>query len=104
PCIFSDDHSFVNALLWANEKPAALLNIVERVSRADSRFHRHHHTTTASSDFAFERRVFAKQMTHQTFATGQVDEIGFKANQATSGNNRLDRHACRVMIHANTLP
>jgi len=42
-------------------------------------------------------------MTHQSFATGQIDEIGFKANQAASGNNRLDRHACRVMIHADHL-
>src|SRR5438132_13943868 len=91
PRVFADDHPFVNVLLWANEKPAAFLNIVERVSRADSRFHRHHHTTTASSDFAFERRVFAKEMTQQSFSTRQVDQIGFKANQATSRNNRLDR-------------
>src|SRR4029453_12289448 len=103
PSVFADDHSFVNILLWADEKPAALLNIVERVSRAYSQFHRHHHTTAASSDFAFEWRVFAKEMTHQSFPTGQVHEIGLKANQATSRNNRLDRHACRVMIHANNL-
>src|SRR5207249_3207904 len=77
----------------------AFLNIVESVSRADSRFHRYHYPTTASSDFALKWRVFAKKMTHQTFATSQVNEIGFKANQATSRNNRLDRHACCVMIH-----
>src|SRR5437899_11316355 len=88
--VFADDHSFVNILLWADEKPTALLNVVERVSRAYSQFHRHHHATTASSDFAFERRVFAKEMTHQSFPTGQVDEIGFKANQPTSRNDRLD--------------
>src|SRR5512132_2579877 len=96
PRVFADDHSFVNILLWADEKPAALLNIVERVSRAYSQFHRHHHTTTASSDFAFERRVFAKQMTHQSFATGQVYKISLKANQTPSRNNRLDRHARSV--------
>src|SRR5437667_5096707 len=65
--VFADDHPCVNVLLWADEKPAALLNVVERVSRADSRFHRHHDTPTASSDFAFERGVFAKEMIHQTF-------------------------------------
>src|SRR5207237_8582140 len=86
--VFTDDHPFVNVLLWADEKPAAFLNVVERVGRADSRFHRHHHTTTTSSDFAFERRVFAKKMTHQSFATGMVDQICFKANLPTSGNHR----------------
>ena len=35
--VFAHDHSFVNVLLWTNEKPAALLNVVECVSSADSR-------------------------------------------------------------------
>src|SRR5439155_19962002 len=98
--VFADDHSRVNVLLRADKKPSAFLNIVERVSRADSRLHRHHYTTTASCEFTFEWRVFAKEMTHHSFATGQVNKIGFKANQAPSRDNRLDRHACRVMPHA----
>src|SRR5581483_8276050 len=62
--VFTYDHSFVNVLLRSNEKPAALLNAVKRISSADPRFHRHHHTASASADFTLERRVFAKEVTH----------------------------------------
>ena len=42
-------------------------------------------------------------MTHHSFAASQVDQIGFKTNQAASRNDRFDRHARRVMIHAHDL-
>src|SRR6476660_1570716 len=62
--VFAHDHSFVNVLLRTNEKPAALLNIVERVSSADPGFHRHHHAAPAPANLALEWRVFAEEMTH----------------------------------------
>src|SRR5262249_52767937 len=48
--VFADDHSRIDVFLRADEKPPAFLNVVERVSCAYARFHRDHHTTTASSD------------------------------------------------------
>src|SRR5947207_6052806 len=39
-------------------------------------------------------------MTHQTFAAGQVNEIGFETDQAARRNDRLDRNARLVMTHA----
>src|SRR5260370_34966995 len=101
--VFADDHPCVNVFLRTDEEAAALLNVVERVRRANSRFHRHHHTSTASSDFTLERRVFTKEMTHESFAAGQVEKIGLKTNQASSGNNRLDGYPRRVMRHADHL-
>src|SRR5438034_11546552 len=89
--VFSDDHSDINVFLRSNKEPAALLNVIERISHAYSRFDRHHHTATASANFAFERRVFAKQVTHQSFATGEIHKGWFKANQAARRNDRLDR-------------
>src|ERR1044071_4706820 len=59
--VFAYDHSLIDVLLRPNKKPATLLNTVECVSRAYPGFHCHHHTATASTDFAFERRVFAKK-------------------------------------------
>src|SRR5437763_10046717 len=88
--VFAHDHSLVNVLLRSDKKPAALLNVIERVSHADSRFHRHHHTTTASTNLALERRVFAEQMTHQSFASRQIYEVGFKANEASCRNDCLE--------------
>jgi hypothetical protein len=76
--------------LWPNEKPTALLNTVERISSADPGFHRHHYTTPASSDFPFERRVFAKKVTHQTLSASQVDHIGLESNQAARRDDRFD--------------
>src|SRR5437879_415304 len=57
--IFADDHPSVNVLLRSDEKPAAILSGVQRVSRARSVFHRNHHSTIAPFDLAFERRVFS---------------------------------------------
>src|SRR5262249_43954504 len=79
-CIFAYNHSFVNVLLRPNEKPTALLNAVECVSSADSRFHRHHHPASASADFALERCVFAKKVTHYSFPASQVDQISFESD------------------------
>src|SRR5438552_15980331 len=103
PRVLAYDHSFVNVFLRPDEKLAARLDIVERVSSADSIFHRHHHSTTASSDFTFERRVFPKEIAHQSFAAGQVDEIGLEADQAARGDDRFNRNARRVMIHSENL-
>src|SRR6184192_2680718 len=58
--VFAHDHSHINVFLRTNKKPPALLNIIECVGGTNSRFHRHHYTTTAPPDFAFERRVFPK--------------------------------------------
>src|SRR6266567_3952237 len=80
--VFAYDYSLVDVFLRPNEKPAALLNTVECVSCADPGFHRHHYTTPASSDFAFEGRVFAKKVTHQSLSASQVDQIGLESNQA----------------------
>src|SRR5437867_10375481 len=93
PRVFADDHSFVNVFLRSDEKPAARLDIVERVSSADSIFHRHHHSTTASANLAFEGGIFAKKMTHQPFAAGQIDEIGLEADQAARGDDHFNRNA-----------
>src|SRR4029450_10980026 len=89
PRVLSHDHSFVNVFLRSDEKPAARLDIVERVSSADSIFHRYHHATTAPPNFAFKRRILAEQMTHQSFTAGQIYPSGFKANQAPSWTNCL---------------
>src|SRR5206468_12664363 len=88
--VFAYYHSLVDVLLRPNEKPAALLNTVEGVSSADPGFHRHHHTTTASTDFAFERRVFAKKVTHQSLSASQVYQIGLESNQAARRDHRFD--------------
>src|SRR4029077_7379466 len=100
PRVLAYDHSFVNVFLWLDEKPAARLDLVERVSSADSIFHRHHHSATAPTNLALEGGIFAKKMTHQSFATGQVDEIGLEADQTARGDDRLKRNSRRVMIHA----
>src|SRR5207302_2393457 len=103
PRVLAYDHSFVNVFLRPDEKSAARLDIVERISSADSIFHRHHHSTTASANLAFERGIFAKKMAHQPFAASQVDEIGLEADQAARGDDRFNRNAQRVMIHSENL-
>src|SRR5438045_1884189 len=40
--VFADDHSFINLLLWTDEKTAPLLNVIECVSSADPGLHRNH--------------------------------------------------------------
>jgi hypothetical protein len=42
-------------------------------------------------------------MTHQSFAACQVDEIRLEADQTARGDDRFDRNARRVMIHAKHL-
>ena len=98
--VFAHDHPLINVFLRSNEKPAALLDVIERVSHADSRFHRDHHAASASANLAFERCVFAKKVTHQSFAPGQVDEIGFEADQPAGRNDRLNGNPRLVMRHA----
>ena len=56
-------------------------------------FHRNQHAAVAAFDLAFERRVFAEEMTHHAFAAGQVDEIGFEADQAAGGDDGFHRDA-----------
>ena len=60
--VFADDHTFVNLLLRPDKQPPALLDGVERIGSADAVFHRHEHAVVARWDFAFERRVFFKQV------------------------------------------
>src|SRR3954454_22279760 len=103
PRVLAYHHSFVNIFLRPDEKPAARLDIVERVSSTDSIFHRHHYSATASANLAFEGRVFAKEMTHHPFAAGQVDEIGLEADQAPRGDDCFNRNARSVMIRAENL-
>src|SRR4029077_8932559 len=88
--VFADDHSFVNVLLWTNEKTAALLNVVECVSSADPGLHRNHHTAAAATNIAFEWCVFAKKMTHYSLAASLVHEISLESDQAARRDNRLD--------------
>src|SRR5947209_4617468 len=90
PRVLAYDHSFVNVFLRPDEKLAARLDIVERVSSADSIFHRYHHSTAASANLAFEGGIFAKKTTHQAFAAGDVDKIGLEADQAARGDDRFN--------------
>src|SRR4029077_13191026 len=88
--VFADDHSFVNVLLWTNEKTAALLNVVECVSSADPGLHRNHHTAAATTHIAFEWRVFAKKMTHYSLAAGSGPCSSLESDSVARPDNRLD--------------
>jgi len=43
---------------------------------------------------------FAKEVTHQSFAAGQIHQVRFESNQPTGRNDRFDGNAIGVMIHA----
>src|SRR6266404_1780891 len=60
PRVFAHDHPLVNVFLRSDEQPAALLNVIERVSHADSRFHRYHHAAAAAANLALEWCVLTK--------------------------------------------
>src|SRR5450432_2035133 len=100
PRVFTDNHSAVNFLLRPDEEAPALLNVVERVGGADSGLHRDHDAAIAPFDLTFEQRVLAKKMAHDPFAAGQVNKIAFETDEAARGDDRLDRNARRMMIHA----
>ena len=42
-------------------------------------------------------------MTHDSFATGEINQIALKSNQAACRNDCLHRNSRRMMIHANNL-
>ena len=79
----------INFLLWADEESSARLNVIQRVSRARSGFHRNHHATISALEFTLEGRVFLEEMAHQTLAASQIDQIAFETDQATGRNNRF---------------
>ena len=101
--IFAHDHPGINVLLGANEKPPTSLNVIERVRRAHTAFHRDHHPAIAPAEFAFEGRIFAKKMTHYSFTASQIDQIRFKTDQPSRGNDGFNGNARRMMIHVDDL-
>src|SRR5262249_40077491 len=99
--VFAYNHPFVDVLLRSNEKPAALLNVIQSVSSADSRFHRHHHAASASADLTFEWSIFAEEMTHESFTPSYVDQVSLESDQAAGRNDCFNRYARAVMMYCN---
>src|SRR5262249_129090 len=101
--IFTYDHARINLFLRSDEKFAPRLNVIERVSSADSGLHRNQHAAIAAFDLALELRVLAKEMTHDAFAAGQIHEVALKSDQTTRGNDCLNRNTICMMIHSHNL-
>src|SRR5262249_43325868 len=102
--VFAYNHPFVNVLLRSNEKPTALLNVIQRIRSTDAGFHRHHYAASASADLAFERSVFAEKMTHESLTASYVHQVSLESDQAARRNDRFDRYARGVMIYCNNFP
>src|SRR5439155_21636238 len=84
--VFADDHPCVNVFLWTDEEAAAFLNVVERVCRAKSLFHRYLLDLTESSDLIFERRVFTLEWCLEYFASGLFELVCLTYIQSSCWN------------------
>src|SRR5438874_6569762 len=100
PGILAHDHSNIDLFLWADEQSSTLLNIIKCISCAYPCFHGNHDASVTPFDLAFKRCVLAKEMTHHSFAPGQIYQIGFESDQAARRNDRFNGNTIRVMIHA----
>jgi hypothetical protein len=97
--VFADDHAGVNRVAGADEEAAAFLDVVDGKTGRVARFHGDEHAVKARENFADFRAVFLEQVAHDSFAAGQVDEVGFKTDQAARGDRRFHRDAVGVVVH-----
>ncbi len=77
--------------------------MVERVGRADPVLHRHEHAFAAARNLAAVRAVFLEEMASDAVAFGDVDEIGFEADQPARRDDGLDEHVVGMVLHVDDL-
>src|SRR5260370_23914487 len=72
-CILADDHPLVNRLAGSDEEYTALLQMEDRVRRADALAIGNHRPVGARPDRSRPRRVALGQRIHQALAPGTFE-------------------------------
>ncbi|MPN29471.1 hypothetical protein SDC9_176924 [bioreactor metagenome] len=78
--VLTHDHSFIDGFAGFNHQAAALLNHVQRVGHGFAAFHADERPVFAGDNFAAVSAVFMEEMTHDTEASGLIDQIGLKSD------------------------
>src|SRR5690606_20501469 len=81
--VYADDHALVERVLGRDEHASALLQLPQRVGHGLAVVLADQHAVAPLAEIAFlDVVVIVENVAHDTGATGQVEEVGLKADEA----------------------
>ena len=91
--------SGINLFLRLNEEPSAVLQLVQRISRSRSAFHRYQTTVDSCRHLAFKRLILQESVCHNSFTRTHVHYISTHTHDTATRNSELQLYTVIHKLH-----